>query len=167
MKDMRSDEMRTETDMRTDENVRTDDMRTEKEMRDERRTAERRQRESDDAMRSNPEVMGRAEPQPVGRVGGPGEVRATNGAADMWPVMTEFHSRFDQIQAEFIDDPKSAVTKAEKLMSEMLDHMMSSMRDRMKTMHRDVESNTDTEHLRLVMRKFREFIDSFGQRQAA
>jgi len=160
---------------RTDE-----DMRTDKEMRDDRRTADRRQKESDDAMRTNPEVMGRAEPvavddrerpvtepRPVGRVGGPGEVRSTNGSMSMWPEMTEFHSRFEQIQSEFIDDPKAAVQKAEKLMSEMLDHTMRSMKERMTAMHRDIEGKTDTEHLRLVMRQFREFIDSFGHRQAA
>jgi hypothetical protein len=78
--------------------------------------------------------------------------------------MTGFHSRFQEIQSEFIDDPKSAVQKAETLMGEMLDHM----RERMTTMHRDIEAKTDTEHLRLVMRQFRDFIDSLGHhRQAA
>jgi hypothetical protein len=175
MSDMRDDK-RTESDMRADD-VRTDkDTRTEKEMRDERRTAERRPKESADAMRTNPEVMGRAEPvavddrerpatepRTVGRVGGPGEVRPTNGGIDLWPELTKFHSRFQEIQSEFIDDPKSAVQKAETLMGEMLDHMRESMT----TMHRDIEAKTDTEHLRLVMRQFRDFIDSLGHRQAA
>jgi len=187
MSDKKDDDMRTEK-MRTDEtrteNTRThdmgtDDMRTEREMRDERRVADRGPKETDnDTMRTNPEVMGRAEPvaiddrerpetepRPVGRVGGPGEVRATNGG--MWPEMTEFHHRFEQIQSEFIEDPKSAVQKAEQLMNEMLDHMMRSMRERMTTMHRDIEGSADTEQLRQTMRGFKEFIESFGHREAA
>ena len=170
MSEMREGGMR-----RTDEEMRTD-----KDMRDDRRTAERRQKESDDAMRTNPEVMGRAEPvavddrerpvtepRPVGRVGGPGEVRSTNGSMSMWPEMTEFHSRFEQIQSEFIEDPKMAVEKAEKLMQEMLDHLMRSMHERMTTMHRELEGKTDTEQLRQTMRGYKEFINSFGHREAA
>src|SRR5438045_6193181 len=148
------------SDMRSNDK-RTDDMRSEREMRDERRMADRPEKEKTEAMRTNPEVMGRAEPvaiddrdrpatepRPVGRVGWPGEVRATNGGMHMWADMTEFHGRFEQIQSEFIEDPKSAVKHAEKLMEEMLDHMMRSMRERMSTMHRDVEGNADTEQLR-------------------
>jgi hypothetical protein len=173
MSEMRSDDMRKD-------DTRTEEMRTEQEMRDERPMANRRQKETDEAMRTNPEVMGRAEPvavgdrdrpanepRPVGRVGGPGEVRATNGGMEMWPDMTDFYGRFDQIQSEFIEDPKSAVKKAEKLMEEMLDHMMRSMRERMTTMHRDVEGNTDTEQLRQTMRGYKEFVYSFGHREAA
>jgi membrane-bound ClpP family serine protease len=188
MSDMRGDEIRqADTDMRTDEERRTDadmrmeeEMRTDKELRDNRRMADRRQRDAE-AMRTNPEVMGRAEPvaiddrdrqvnepSPIGRVGGPGEVRTTNGGMNLWPDMTDFHGRFEQIQSEFIEDPKSAVTKAEKLMEEMLDHMMRSMHERMQSMHRDIESEkTDTEQLRLTMRGYKEFINSLAHREAA
>jgi lipoate-protein ligase A len=108
------------------------------------------------------------EPSPIGRVGGPGEARATNGDMSLWPDMTDFHGRFEQIQSEFIEDPKSAVTKAEKLMEEMLDHMMRSMHERMQSMHRDIESEkTDTEQLRLTMRGYKEFINSLAHREAA
>ena len=167
------------SDMRSNDK-RTDDMRSEREMRDERRMADRPEKEKTEAMRTNPEVMGRAEPvavndrdrpatepRPVGRVGGPGEVRATNGGMDMWPDMSGFHGRFDQIQSEFIEDPKSAVKNAEKLMEEMLDHVTRSMRERMTTMHREVEGKSDTEQLRQVMRGYKEFIHSFGHREAA
>ena len=167
------------SDMRSNDK-RIDDMRSEREMRDERRMADRPEKEKTEAMRTNPEVMGRAEPvavndrdrpatepRPVGRVGGPGEVRATNGGMDMWPDMSGFHGRFDQIQSEFIEDPKSAVKNAEKLMEEMLDHITRSMRERMKTMHRDTEGNSDTEQLRQTMRGYKEFVYSFGHRREA
>ena len=167
------------SDMRSNDK-RIDDMRSEREMRDERRMADRPEKEKTEAMRTNPEVMGRAEPvavndrdrpatepRPVGRVGGPGEVRATNGGMDMWPDMSGFHGRFEQIQSEFIEDPKSAVKNAEKLMEEMLDHITRSMRERMKTMHRDTEGNSDTEQLRQTMRGYKEFVYSFGHRREA
>jgi hypothetical protein len=196
MSDMRDDPTRTETDMRADgdmragADMRTDnEMRTDKEMRDQqmrdnRRMADRGQRDAE-GMRTNPEVMGRAEPvavddrdrqvndpepRPVGRIGGPGvggrgDTREMDGS--MWPDMGQFHNRFAQIQSDFIEDPKGAVQKAEKLMDEMLDHITRSMRDRMKSMHGVAEGKgTDTEHLRLIMRRYREFLDSF-ERQAA
>jgi len=186
--DMRTDDKRNE-DVRTDEtraenmptdDMKTDDIRAQREKRDERRIMNERRQKETEAMRTNHEVMGRAEPvavddhdrpatepRPTGRVGGPGEVRATNGGMHMWADMTEFHGRFEQIQSEFIEDPKSAVRKAEKLMEEMLDHMMRSMRERMTTMHRGVEGNADTEQLRLAMRGYKEFVYSFGHRSEA
>src|SRR5438045_9348317 len=98
------------SDMRSNDK-RTDDMRSEREMRDERRMADRPEKEKTEAMRTNPEVMGRAEPvavndrdrpatepRPVGRVGGPGEVRAPNGGMEMSPAMYGFHRRVGQLQ---------------------------------------------------------------------
>ena len=144
MSDMKADDTRTDRDMRTDRDVRIE-------------------KES----RTNPEVMGRTEPRTVGRVGGPGEVRKTNGGLNMWGDMSAFHGRFEQIQSEFIEDPKMAVEKAEKLIQEMLDHLMRSMHERMTTMHRELEGKTDTEQLRQTMRGYKEFINSFGHREAA
>lgn len=155
--------------------------------RDERRTAERRQLRDNpevmerESMQTNPEVMGRNEPvavedrdraardprterpEPVGRVGGPGEQRSS----DFWPDMSDFHRRFDQIQSDFIEEPREAVKKAEKLIEEMLDHMTRSMRDRMQTMRRDVGEKGDTEQLRMTMQRYKEFIRSFGRRETA
>jgi hypothetical protein len=154
--------------------------------RNERRAADRRQmtreplrdnpevREREE-MRTNPEVMGRAEPVAVedrdlpapdprpGRVGGPGEQRAANDS--MWPDTTEFHRRFEQIQSDFIEEPREAVKKAERLVQEMLDHVMGSMRERMKAMHGEVEGKSDTEQLRMTMQRYRDFIRSFGKRE--
>lgn len=168
-------------DMRRDERRTTEDSAM---RRDERRTAERRQLRDNpevmerESMRTNPEVMGRTEPvavedreRPVddsrvgavGRVGGPGEQRS-----DLWPDMTDFHRRFEQIQSDFIEEPREAVKKAERLIEEMLDHVTRSMRDRMKTMRGDGDGkHADTEHLRLTMQRYKEFIRSFGRRETA
>jgi len=45
--------------------------------------------------------------------------------------------------------------------------MAKAMRDQMQTIHRDVDGNGDTEHLRLAMRSYRMMIDSIGGRKAA
>ena len=126
-------------------------------------------------MRTNPEVMGRKEPVAVddpnrpagdprtdrpGRVGGPGEQHS-----DMWPDMSDFHRRWDQLQSDFIEEPREAVKKAEQLIVEMLDHVTKSMRERMKAGHGDVEGKGDTEHLRLTMQRYKQFMRSFGRRE--
>ena len=83
----------------------------------------------------------------------------------MWPDMTEFRQKFDQIQSEFIENPKSAVQKAEHLIEEAVESMARSMRERMQSMHRDVEGKDgDTEQLRLTMRGYRTFMDSMADR---
>ena len=104
-------------------------------------------------MRTNPEVMGRTEPL------------ETDGT--IWPEMQKFKQRFNDIQSEFIEEPRAAVTKAEQLIEEAVDHIAKSMREEMKRMHGDVESGADTEKLRLIMRKYRAFIESLENRRAA
>jgi hypothetical protein len=104
-------------------------------------------------MRSNPEIMGRSEPAPV----------TTQPTTDSWPEMTEVRVRFEQLQSEFIEDPQRAVQKTERLM----DELFNKMRERVQTIHRDIEKNGDTEHLRLAMRSYREMIESLGTTRAA
>jgi hypothetical protein len=84
-----------------------------------------------------------------------------------WPQMGEFRQRLDGIQSEFINEPRAAVQKAERLVEEAVDHMAKSMREQMKRMHGDLEGNADTEKLRLLMRSYRMFIESLDSRRAA
>ncbi|HUE67997.1 MAG TPA: hypothetical protein VMP38_07435 [Candidatus Acidoferrum sp.] len=97
----------------------------------------------------NPEVMGRSEPQTM---------TAERQSAKSSSEMSDVRMRFEQLQSEFIDDPKAAVQKTEKL----IDDAFNTMRDRIQSIHRDVEKAGDTEHLRLAMRSYRDVIDSFG-----
>ncbi len=110
------------------------------------------ERNDPQSARSNPEVMGRSEPQTM----------TADRHGHMSSEMGEMRMRFDELQAEFIDDPKSAVKKAEKLMEDML----NKMRDRLQSTHRDVEKTDDTEKLRLAMRSYRDMIDSFAGRRS-
>lgn len=96
----------------------------------------------------------------------PVESQRVSPAMDQWPELADYRSRFDQIQSQFIEDPRQAVGKAEKLVQEALDRMTASMRERIEGMRRDAD-NGDTEKLRLEMRSLRDFIESLGGRRAA
>jgi hypothetical protein len=104
--------------------------------------------------RMNPEVMGRTEPRELGQVG-------------LWPEMSEFRLRFDALQSEFIKEPRTAVKKAERLVEEAVDRMAKVMRDRMQSIHGDVDGDADTERLRQAMQRYRSMIDSITGRRAA
>jgi hypothetical protein len=104
------------------------------------------------ATRTNPEVMGRSEPQTV---------TTPTRHNELWSEMSDIRLRFDQLQSEFIDDPKSAVKKAQGL----LDEMLNKVRDRLQTTHHGIEKSDDTEQLRLAMRSYRDVIDSFTGRR--
>lgn len=96
----------------------------------------------------------------------PTESQRTSRQMDFWPEMTQYRQRFDEIQAQFIEQPREAVMKAEQLVEEALNKMTTSMRERIQSMHRDAESG-DTERLRVTMKSLRDFIESLGARRAA
>lgn len=87
------------------------------------------------------------------------------GQVDVWPEMSDYRRRFEEIQSRFIEEPREAVREAEKLVEEAIDRMSTSMRGRIGAMHRDAESG-DTEKLRVAMKGLRDFIESMGGRRA-
>lgn len=87
--------------------------------------------------------------------------------SQMWPDMTDLRQKFDAIQSEFIDDPKSAVKKAEDLVKEVVNRITRSMNERMDTMHRGIEKSNDTEQLRQTMKSYRDLVDWMETRRAA
>lgn len=54
----------------------------------------------------NPEIMGRSEPHEP----------HVSSAMTIWPDMTDFQRRFEEIQSDLIEDPRGAVREAERLM---------------------------------------------------
>lgn len=84
----------------------------------------------------------------------------------LWPEMTDYQRRFDDIQSQFIEDPRSAVKNAEQLVEDAIQRMTTTMRERMQGMHHDAE-NGDTEKLRVEMKALRDFITSLSERRAA
>lgn len=107
-----------------------------------------------DEARTNPEVMGRTEPQMHTEHQPYAEHSTENG---------RLHARFQRLESQFIDDPRKAVDEAERLMEDVF----NKMRERLENIHGDIQKNGDTEHLRLAMRGYREMIDSMEHGHAA
>jgi hypothetical protein len=116
-----------------------------------RTNAEVMERSEAETTHGNPEVMGRSEPATMTATRQP----------EQWSEMSDLRMRFEQLQSEFIDDPKAAVQKVEAL----LDDAFNKMRDRINNIHSSIQKTDDTEHLRLAMRSYRDMIDSLGGRR--
>ena len=85
-----------------------------------------------------------------------------------WPEMTSYRRRFEELQSQFIEEPKETVKKAESLVEEAVERMVSSLHDRVNHIHSELGDGTDdTERLRMAMRRYRQLIDSFAENRAA
>jgi hypothetical protein len=76
------------------------------------------------------------------------------------PALGDYQQRFESLQSEFIEEPRAAVEKAESLVEEAVDRMMTTLRDRIQRVHSEIGEGSDTERLRLAMRSYRDLIDS-------
>jgi hypothetical protein len=61
-----------------------------------------------------------------------------------------FRTQWREVQASFVDEPRSAVREAEKLVGEMLDELKS---------HLGEDRGDDTEELRIALRRYRSLVD--------
>jgi hypothetical protein len=86
---------------------------------------------------------------------------------DALPDMTDYRVRFEKIQSEFIEEPKAAVEKAERLVEEAIERMTKSMHEQMQELHQHADRSSDTEQLRVTMRRYRDLIESLGGQRAA
>jgi hypothetical protein len=83
--------------------------------------------------------------------------------AEFSSELTKFRQSFEEIQAEFIGEPRAAVEKAETL----IDGLMSALHQELERIHSNVKSENDTEQLRVAMLSYRELFGSLGGRRAA
>ena len=84
------------------------------------------------------------------------------------PEMGNYRRRFEELQSQFIEEPKETVKKAESLVEEAVEKMVSSLHDRVNHIHSELGDGTDdTERLRMAMRRYRQLIDSFAENRAA
>ena len=126
------------------------------------RTEMTRERDRTEPMPGRAEAMpGRTEPMP-------GRTEPMRDREPMWPNMSDFRRRFDEIQVQFVEEPEAAVKKAEELLNQFIDQMANAMHERLRSIHGELgDGNSDTERLRLAMQRLRRMIDSFGERAAA
>ncbi len=103
---------------------------------------------------------------------GMGQGSVASGAAGGQPVnvaelgplfdgseATEFQQNWQQIQSGFVEDPASAVRRAEDLTDKILGSLTRALEDRRRTLDYSAR-NGDTEQLRLVLRQYREVLES-------
>lgn len=87
---------------------------------------------------------------------------------DMWDGMGEYRQRFDQLQMNFIEQPKETVQKAEQLANEAVERMVNTLHDRLSHIHSELgDGNSDTERMRVAMSHYRHFVESLSSRHAA
>lgn len=84
------------------------------------------------------------------------------------PDAETYMRRFDAVQAEFIDEPRRAVEKAESLVSEAIDRMMDSLKEELHRSRTQSDGNgaDETEQLRIAMKRYRDLLHSFSRRSA-
>lgn len=112
------------------------------------------------------------EPAPTAQAAGDQTVAVTEpvpaatepvSETDFSSELTKFRQSFEEIQAEFIGEPRAAVEKAETL----IDGLMNALHDQLQRIHGNVKTVTDTEQLRVAMLSYRELFDSLGGHRAA
>ena len=78
------------------------------------------------------------------------------GAADL----AGYHSRFEAVQSEFIDEPRQAVEKAASLVEEAVDLMMRALQRELEQVRSELGDDKDTERLRIALRRYRDVLES-------
>jgi hypothetical protein len=80
------------------------------------------------------------------------------------PLLSEtsaggYRERWEQIQARFVDDPKSSVEQADALVNEVIHELETSFGSERETLEAQWQRGEDveTENLRVVLRRYRSF----------
>lgn len=72
---------------------------------------------------------------------------------------SEFQQRWQDIQSGFVEDPASAVRRAEDLTDKIVTSLTQALAERRQTLGQSAQ-NGDTEQLRLVLRQYRDVLES-------
>jgi hypothetical protein len=72
-----------------------------------------------------------------------------------------FHSQWSGIQSGFVDEPRTAVERADSLVAEVMQKLAASFAAERATLERQWDRGTDvtTEDLRLTLQRYRAFFD--------
>jgi hypothetical protein len=68
----------------------------------------------------------------------------------------EFHARWRELAATFVDEPKAAVREAESLVGKLMDELKDHLDEQKRSLSGD---RTDTEELRIALRRYRSLAD--------
>ena len=85
----------------------------------------------------------------------------THGNTGLFPgtEAETFHTRWSDIQAGFVDEPREAVQHADALVAEVMQRLAQVFADERSRLEQqwDRGENTDTEELRQALRRYRSF----------
>jgi hypothetical protein len=76
------------------------------------------------------------------------------------PAATEqYQARWRDVQTDFVDDPRAAVSQADQLVAELMQALASTFTDERAALEGQWDTGTDvsTEELRIAMRRYRSF----------
>lgn len=90
----------------------------------------------------------------------PADTAATDAAALFEPaLLSEFNTRWTDVQASFVDEPRRAVEQADRLVSDVIQRIADSFgNERAQLEHQwDKGDDVSTEDLRQALRRYRSF----------
>ena len=116
---------------------------------------------------STADIASAANRKPIdGDPGRQPETQPNKVAADTGPLLTEdftkqCRSRWDGIQGAFVDEPRSAVQKADELVAEAIQKLAESFSGERTRLEQqwDRGDNVSTEDLRVSLQKYRSFFN--------
>jgi hypothetical protein len=75
--------------------------------------------------------------------------------------LDDFRQRWQNIQTEFVDDPRMAVSRADELVASLMNRLAEVFADERQRLEHDLEKgeNVSTEDLRQALRRYRSFFD--------
>ena len=72
--------------------------------------------------------------------------------------VSEFDRRWNSVQSDFVEDPRRAVGEAGNLIAELMEHVAKNIRQRRAELERNRDGETDTEAMRLEMRRYKDLM---------
>jgi hypothetical protein len=113
------------------------------------------------AAESTPQESADGSLPPVAATEATPEPTPTDDALFAESDLSDLRSRWNDVQATFVDDPKDCVTKADSLVSDAVDQLTSSFshaRSRLEEQWAKGEE-ASTEDLRVALKRYRDFFD--------
>ena len=103
------------------------------------------------------DLLNRPQPEPATKPPGSGDHELLFPNADS----EDFRRRWTDIQASFVDEPKSSVEKADQLVASVIQKLTQVFADERSKLERDWSKGGEasTEDLRQALRRYRSFFD--------
>jgi hypothetical protein len=76
--------------------------------------------------------------------------------------VTRFREQWRELQAGFVDEPRSAVREADTLVSQMMDRLTSQLAEQKRVLQGESDA-VDTEQLRVALQRYRSLFDQMLQ----